>query len=106
MIRGSPSLGYVVATHGRVPDQGPTVITYYYPLIDADVAVARKTLYETTWKEWVEIIVDDLARACLFLTLSVDPSVDWLSTTTISKASVEEACSSEARHRPRSSPEL
>ena len=30
----SPSLGYVVATHQRGLDRGPTVLTYYYPLCD------------------------------------------------------------------------
>jgi len=34
----SPALGYVVATHQRGLDRGPTVFTYYYPLCDADRA--------------------------------------------------------------------
>ncbi|MBV9957494.1 MAG: FAD-dependent oxidoreductase, partial [Acidobacteria bacterium] len=37
----SPALGYVVATHQRGLDRGPTVFTYYYPLTDADPRAAR-----------------------------------------------------------------
>src|SRR5262249_17530452 len=33
VLYDSPSLGYVVATHQRGPEQGPTVLTYYYPLV-------------------------------------------------------------------------
>ena len=40
----SPSLGYVVNTHQRGLDHGPTVFTYYYPLTDADPRAARSKL--------------------------------------------------------------
>lgn len=59
----SPSLGYVVSTHQRGIDHGPTVITYYYPLCDADPRVARARLLELGRDEWAEIALADLSRA-------------------------------------------
>jgi glycine/D-amino acid oxidase-like deaminating enzyme len=59
----SPSLGYVVATHQRGLDRGPTVFTYYYPLVDENPRVARTRLLETDWRGWAEIALSDLSRA-------------------------------------------
>jgi hypothetical protein len=59
----SPSLGYVVATHQRSIDRGPTVFTYYYPLVDENPRVARTRLLETDWRGWAEITLSDLSRA-------------------------------------------
>ena len=59
----SPSLGYVVATHQRGLDHGPTVFTYYYPLCDADSRAARSKLLSTDWAGWVDVAISDLARA-------------------------------------------
>ena len=59
----SPSLGYVVATHQRGLDRGPTVLTYYYPLCDEDARLARTRLLETDWRGWAEIALTDLSRA-------------------------------------------
>ena len=59
----SPSLGYVVATHQRGMDHGPTVFTYYYPLVDESPRVARTRLLDTDWRGWAEIALSDLARA-------------------------------------------
>ncbi len=59
----SPSLGYVVATHQRGLDRGPTVLTYYYPLVDENPRVARTRLLETDWRGWAEIALSDLSRA-------------------------------------------
>lgn len=58
----SPSLGYVVATHQRGQDHGPTVLTYYYPLCEANPRTARTQLLETGWKEWTDVILTDLER--------------------------------------------
>lgn len=44
VIYGGASLGYVVATHQRLEDHGPTVFTYYQPLVDHDPRVARERL--------------------------------------------------------------
>lgn len=59
----SPSLGYVVATHQSGRDYGPTVLTYYLPLLDDDARRARARLLSTTWEEWVAVILDDLRPA-------------------------------------------
>jgi NAD(P)-binding Rossmann-like domain len=59
----SPSLGYVVATHQRGLERGPTVFTYYYPLVDENPRVARTRLLETDWRGWAEIALSDLSRA-------------------------------------------
>ena len=59
----SPSLGYVVATHQRGLDRGPTVLTYYYPLCDENVRLARTRLLETDWRGWADIALTDLSRA-------------------------------------------
>lgn len=59
----SPSLGYVVATHQRGLDRGPTVLTYYYPLVDENPRVGRTRLLETDWRGWAEVTLSDLSRA-------------------------------------------
>jgi glycine/D-amino acid oxidase-like deaminating enzyme len=59
----SPSLGYVVATHQRGLDRGPTVLTYYYPLCDDDPRIARTRLLDTDWRGWAEITLADVSRA-------------------------------------------
>ena len=59
----SPSLGYVVATHQRGVDHGPTVLTYYYPLCDENARTARTRLLETDWRGWAEVTLADLSRA-------------------------------------------
>lgn len=59
VIYDSPSLGYVVATHQRGIERGPTVLTYYYAMCDAD---ARERLLSTTRDEWAEVALADLSR--------------------------------------------
>src|SRR5204863_8923643 len=56
----SPSLGYVVATHQRGLDRGPTVFTYYYPLTDTSPREARARLLSTDWKSWADVTLSDL----------------------------------------------
>jgi hypothetical protein len=58
----SPSLGYVVATHQRGLDRGPTVLTYYYPLSDENTRNARTRLLETDWRGWADVTLTDLSR--------------------------------------------
>jgi hypothetical protein len=58
----SPSLGYVVATHQRGLDHGPTVLTYYYPLVDENARVARQRLLDTDWRGWADVTLTDLSR--------------------------------------------
>ena len=63
VLYASPSLGYVVATHQSGRDHGATVFTYYLPMVEDDVRRARTRLLATTWEEWVERILADLAPA-------------------------------------------
>ena len=59
----SPSLGYVVATHQQGIERGPTVLTYYYALCDADPHTERKRLLSAGREEWAEVALADLSRA-------------------------------------------
>jgi protoporphyrinogen oxidase len=59
----SPGLGYVVATHQRGLDRGPTVFTYYYPLCDDDQRQARSRLLAAGRDEWADVALTDLSRA-------------------------------------------
>ena len=63
VIHGSQSLGYVVATHGRVPAAGPTVVTWYLPLTAADPAEARRQLLGSSWSHWRDVVLEDMERA-------------------------------------------
>jgi glycine/D-amino acid oxidase-like deaminating enzyme len=63
VLYDSPSLGYVIATHQALRDQGPTVLTYYLPLLDDDPRAARRRLLETGWDEWVRLVLADLGPA-------------------------------------------
>jgi hypothetical protein len=64
VLYDSPSLGYVVATHQRdLPPKGPTVWTYYLPMIDADPRVARQRVYALTHAEACGLAIADLSRA-------------------------------------------
>ncbi len=59
----SPSLGYVVATHQKGIDYGPTILTYYYPLCDADESAARRRLLSLSWEAWADVVLTDLSSA-------------------------------------------
>jgi protoporphyrinogen oxidase len=59
----SPSLGYVVATHQRGIDRGPTVLTYYYPFCDADPRRGRERLLEMDRAQCAELALADLSAA-------------------------------------------
>jgi hypothetical protein len=62
VLYDSPSLGYVVATHQRGRDVGPTVLTWYYPFT-GDAAVARAQLDGASRADWAEAALADLSRA-------------------------------------------
>jgi protoporphyrinogen oxidase len=59
----SPSLGYVVATHQLGIDRGPTVLTYYYPLCDADPRQGRARLLGMDRASCADLALTDLSRA-------------------------------------------
>ena len=67
VIHGSESIGYIVATHqlprsGRAEETGPTVLTWYRPFTDDDVAARREKLLRARWEELVDEALADLAR--------------------------------------------
>jgi phytoene dehydrogenase-like protein len=59
----SDALGYVVATHQTGRDRGPTVFTYYRPMLDDDPAAGRRALYQGDWRHWAGVALADLSRA-------------------------------------------
>jgi hypothetical protein len=63
VIYGSPSLGYVVATHQRGVDFGPTVFTYYRPLCDDDPQSGREWLEQLSWHQCADLVLADLEVA-------------------------------------------
>jgi protoporphyrinogen oxidase len=63
VLYDSKSLGYVVATHQRGLDRGPTVFTWYYPLCDQPPREARTTLLGMDWESCADLALSDLRRA-------------------------------------------
>jgi hypothetical protein len=63
VLMDSPSLGYVTATHQSGKDWGPTVLTYYYPLVDENPGAARKKLLAAGRDEWADVALTDLSSA-------------------------------------------
>jgi protoporphyrinogen oxidase len=72
VIYDSKSLGYVVATHQRGLDRGPTVFTYYYPLCDGSPREARSKLLAADWADCADIALTDLSRAHADIRMLVD----------------------------------
>ena len=63
VIYESPSLGYISATHQALVDYGPTVLTWYYPIVDRDVRAARARLLSADRDHWAEVALSDLEIA-------------------------------------------
>jgi glycine/D-amino acid oxidase-like deaminating enzyme len=64
VIYGSPSLGYVVATHQNTAIHQPqTVWTYYWALANGNAVDQRRILLGGDWNWWKEKILTDLERA-------------------------------------------
>ncbi|MEM9379486.1 MAG: FAD-dependent oxidoreductase [Planctomycetota bacterium] len=64
VLHGSPSLGYVDATHQLDRDDArDTVWTWYLPVVDDDEAAARRRLLETPWEEVRNAVLADLRTA-------------------------------------------
>jgi hypothetical protein len=64
VIYGSPSLGYVDATHQSLASrEDRTVWTYYWALAEHEPADGRRLLQRRSWAEWVDVIFSDLERA-------------------------------------------
>ena len=63
VIHGSPSLGYVVATHQNLRmTTGRSVLTYYLPLAAPNPATARAWMLERDWRDWVALVLADLGQ--------------------------------------------
>ncbi len=62
VLYDSESLGFVVATHQTGRDTGPTVFTWYRPLVDVDLRAAREKMLALSWEAWVDAILADLHR--------------------------------------------
>jgi len=63
VIYGSPTLGYVVATHqGLQSHPRATVLTFYHALAERPAATARALLRARGWKGWAQFIMRDLSR--------------------------------------------
>ena len=64
VIFGSPSLGYVDATHQSLRTHiDRSVWTYYWALAESHPADGRRRLLGNDWDSWKEAILADLARA-------------------------------------------
>jgi hypothetical protein len=63
VVYDSPLLGYVVATHqGLSQHRHDTVITYYWPLSDAEPKEARKSALARSLSDWQGFVARDLLR--------------------------------------------
>ncbi len=63
VVYGSPSLGYVVATHQNLERfRRETVLTYYWPLCAEPPDEARRTAYATTLSAWQDLVLGELLR--------------------------------------------
>ena len=58
----SKSLGYVVATHQKGLDRGPTVFTYYYAMAEDEPRAAREKLLGMDWRGLADTALTDLTR--------------------------------------------
>ena len=64
VVYDSPSLGYVVATHQSLRTApGPSVLTWYLPLVAPNPDAARAWMLEREWRDWASLILADLLRA-------------------------------------------
>jgi len=63
VLFGSPSLGYVVATHQTLNDDGPTIFTYYFPFTDTVPLEGRQALAHLDHAQCCDIVMSDLSRA-------------------------------------------
>ncbi len=63
VIYDSPCLGYVDCAHQRTQLSRRTVLTYYRPFGQADVATARRALARASWQQLASTAVADLSVA-------------------------------------------
>lgn len=63
VIEDSESLGFIDASHQSGRDHGPTVWTWYRPLLDNDGRSGRAALYAGDRAHWADACLTDLERA-------------------------------------------
>jgi hypothetical protein len=64
VIYGSPSLGYVNASHQLLGAPTlPTVWTWYHAVVDQPATQTRQWLAARSWQSWRDTILDELRRA-------------------------------------------
>lgn len=64
VIYGSPSLGYVDATHQSLRTREDRAVwTYYWALAEHPPSAGRNVLQQRSWADWCEMILSDLERA-------------------------------------------
>jgi hypothetical protein len=79
VIYGSDALGYVNATHQNIgiPSE-KKVITYYKPLLNKSVSLARKQAYTASFDDWKNFIFKDLQKPHPDLRKYVDEINVWI----------------------------
>ena len=63
VIYSSRSLGYVVATHQLGPHSGPTIWTWYLPIVGSSVQRIRRELMALDWITAADLVLSDLEVA-------------------------------------------
>jgi glycine/D-amino acid oxidase-like deaminating enzyme len=77
VIYDGRGLGYVVSTHQQGRDRGPTVFSYYLPLLDDDPREARRALEAMSHQDGARLVLQDLVRAHPDLPPLVE-RLDWI----------------------------
>jgi protoporphyrinogen oxidase len=62
VIKDSPSLGYVVATHQSCKDYGPSVWTYYRAFAGSDLRADWARIQAMDWKACARMVLEDLHK--------------------------------------------
>jgi glycine/D-amino acid oxidase-like deaminating enzyme len=77
VVYGGASLGYVVATHQTLDDDGRTVFTYYQPFVDSDPKLARYRLAAADHASAWDAVVAELTPAHTDLVSKVSRMDVW-----------------------------
>lgn len=79
VIYGGRTLGYVHATHQSLLQQGAyRQMTVYLPLATKSAAEERKAAFSQSYKNWLELILQDLKRAHPDLAERIEYADIWL----------------------------
>ncbi|MGA0555404.1 FAD-dependent oxidoreductase [Larkinella sp. VNQ87] len=78
VIFGGASVGYVTATHQLLHARDPKVITVYWPLVQEPPEAARRKAYQTTYDDWLRLILAELETAHPGVTAYVSQVDCWV----------------------------